>query len=351
MWRFHRALPIVALANIVTLGEGDTPIVRSVHIGPALGISNLYFKLESVNPTGSYKDRIASVGLSCMRELGVHGWAATSSGNAGASLAAYGARAGMVGEIFVLEHASRAKLTQILAYGPRVFAVKGLGSDPRVEQETFAYVRSLCERENLALQITAFAFNPIGMEGAKTIAFEVVEQLQRAPDIVYVPTGGGGLLTAINKGFFEMHLHSRIVCVQAEGCDPISQAWRENRELRPIPSCNSRISGIQLTAPPDGALALMAIRECGGWATSVPDNEIYAAQRMLAQQEGLFVEPAAAATVAALLRDLRDGRVDVETDDVVVCVLTGIGFKDSAAAQAMSEEVTIELVSSMDSLA
>lgn len=343
MWRFHRALPITNVADAISMGEGGTPIVRSARLGAALGIPDLYFKVEGANPTGSYKDRIAAVGLSCMRQLGVSGWAATSSGNAGAALAAYGARAGMTGKLFVLEHASRAKLMQILAYGPRVFAVRGLGSDPHVEKKTFDYVRSLCARENLALQITAFAFNPIGMEGAKTIAFELVEQLRRPPDVVYVPTGGGGLLTAIWKGFREMNLHPRIVCAQAEGCDPITQAWRENRALRPIPSCNSRISGIQLTAPPDGDLALMAIRASQGWATSVADSDIYAAQRTLARQEGLFVEPAAAATLAALWRDLRDGRLS--SSDLVVCVLTGVGFKDAVAAQAMGEEVTIELVS------
>ena len=349
MWRYHARLPITNLNNIVSMGEGGTPLVRSVAIGPLLGLNNLFFKVEGTNPTGSYKDRIASVGVSYMREHGIAGWAATSSGNAGAALAAYGARAGLRGTLIVLETAPRAKLTQILACGPRVVAIKGLGHDPEIEKGTFAAVREFCARHGFMMQVTAHAFNPISMQGAKTIAYELCEALPNAPGVVYVPTGGGGLLSAIHKGFGEWCVAepatgpgTRMVSVQAEGCDPINAAWREQRELRPIANCTSAISGIQLTAPPDGDLALAAVRESNGWAASVSDEDVYTAQRMLIQREGLFVEPASAAGVAAVMRDARANRL--HSDDTIVCVLTGVGFKDANAAQALSAGAEIPVI-------
>jgi threonine synthase len=354
MWRYHALLPIEHVNYAVTLGEGGTPLVRSERIATQLGLKSLYFKLEGSNPTGSYKDRIAAVGMTRMKELGVTGWAATSSGNAGAALAAYGARAGTAGKIFTLETAPRAKLTQILAHAPQVVAVQGLGRNPAIERDTFAAVRQLCEQRGWLMQITAHRFSPVGMEGAKTIAYEIAEELGNAPNAVYVPTGGGGLLSAIARGFGEWAQHGCIshtphmICVQSLGCDPIAQAWRGEHEVRPIPTCNARISGIQLTAPPDGDLALELVHRSHGWATSVPDSETYAAQKMLAQFEGVFVEPAAAIGLAAVMRDLRDGKL--QTNDSIVCICTGTGFKDTTAAQALSEGVEIPLITVEDIL-
>ncbi len=350
MWRYAPALPVERPDEALTLGEGATPLVRSRAIAARLGLPNLYFKVEGANPTGSYKDRIAAVGLSRTLELGVTSWAATSSGNAGAALAAYGARAGMQGTLFTLESAPRAKLSQILAYGPRAVTIQGLGRDPEVAKNTFRVVGELARARGWALQITAHAFNPIGMEGVRTISFEVVEELGRLPDCVYVPTGGGGLLSAIHKGFEEWRTRmmpagapaARMVCVQAEGCEPINLAWREGHEMRPILVNSTKISGIQLTAPPDGDLALAAVRSSNGWGTSVSDAETYAAQRMLAREEGLFCEPASATSLAAVLRDAAAGKLG--RDDTIVCILTGIGFKDANAVQAMSEGVEIPVI-------
>ena len=354
MWRYAPALPVERPDEALTLGEGGTPLVRSRAIAARLGLPNLYFKIEGANPTGSYKDRIAAVGLSRMRELGVTGWAATSSGNAGAALAAYGARAGMQGTLFTLETAPRAKLSQILAYGPRAVAIRDLGRDPTVEKNTFRVVGELARSRGWALQITAHAFNPIGMEGVRTISFELAEELGRLPDCVYVPTGGGGLLSAIHKGFEEWRDRmlpagtpaARMVCVQAEGCEPINLAWRERLEMQPIPTCTTKISGIQLTAPPDGDLALAAVRGSNGWGTSVSDAETWAAQRMLAREEGLFCEPASATSLAAVLRDVAAGKIG--GDDTIVCILTGTGFKDANAVQAMSEGVEIPVIALED---
>lgn len=353
IWRYAARLPLNHLEHIVSLGEGDTPLVRSAQLGAAMGLPELVFKLEGANPTGSYKDRIASVGVSRLRELGMRGWAATSSGNAGAALAAYGARAGIQGYLFTLEKATRAKIAQILAYGPSVFAVERLGYDPDVERSTWRNIRSLCDAHNWMMLVTARAFSPHAMEGVKTIAFEVCQQLGGvAPDVVYVPAGGGGLLSASWKGFVEcLAAHTitglpRMVAVQAAGCDPITQAWKHNRPVEPIPGCGSTISGIQLTAPPDGDLALLALRESGGWAVSIDDAATYRAQAELAGREGLFVEPAAAITLAAVRKDRQSGRLG--GDERVACWLTGSGFKDTAALEQMAQQRAVQRISAAD---
>jgi threonine synthase len=189
--------------------------------------------------------------------------------------------------------------------------------------------------------VTARRFSPHAMEGVKTIAYEIGEQLGGVPDVVYVPVGGGGLLSATWKGFVEWRAAGRadqaprMVAVQPAGCDGIAQAWRAGHPVRPIDGCASAISGLQLTAPPDGDLVLRALAESGGWAISILDEETYAAQADLAGREGLFVEPAAAIGLAAVRADLAAGRL--RGDERVVCLLTGIGFKDASAAQRIAD--------------
>lgn len=356
IWRYAAHLPLHNPAHLVSLGEGNTPLLRSAQIGADLGLAALYFKMESANPTGSYKDRIAAVGIARLLELGKTGWAATSSGNAGAAIAAYGARAGVNGYLFTVEKYAKAKVAQILAYGPQAWAVARLGYDPAVETATWANIRQLCTANNWQMLVTARAFSPHAMEGVKTIAYEVCQQVKgQAPDVVYVPVGGGGLLSASWKGFIEAkaagwidHL-PRMVAVQAQGCDAVSQAWQAGRKVTPIPTCTSNISGIQLTAPPDGDLALQALHESNGWAVSVPDEATYAAQAELASREGIFVEPAAATTVAALHADRAVGRLRGE--ERVACWLTGSGFKDATAVERMVAGRTVQAITAAEILA
>jgi threonine synthase len=354
IWRYAARLPLRDPAHEVSLGEGDTPLLRSARVGAMLGLPELYFKTEGTNPTGSYKDRIAAVGIARLRELGRGAWAATSSGNAGAAIAAYGVQAGLDGYLFTLEKAARAKIAQILAYGPRVFAVERLGYDADVEQATWRNIRALCDDNGWGMLVTARRFSPHAMEGAKTIAYEICEQLGGAPDVVYIPVGGGGLLSATWKGFVEWRAAGyvdrlpRIVAVQPQGCDGITRAWREGRAVRPIDGCASAISGLQLTAPPDGDLVLRALRESGGWAVSVPDDATYAAQAELAGREGIFAEPAAAITLAGLRADMVDGRL--RGDERVVSLLTGIGFKDASAVQRMVETRDVRPIRAEDIL-
>ena len=341
IWRYSAHLPIRVPEHAVSLGEGGTPLLRSARLGIELGVPELHFKIEGSNPTGSYKDRIAAVGISRLRELGKRAWAATSSGNAGAAIAAYGVRAGLDGYLFTLEKAARTKIVQILAYGPQVFAVERLGYDPLVEQATWRNIRTICDANGWGMLVTARKFSPHAMEGVKTIAYEICEQLGGVPDLVYVPVGGGGLLSAAWKGFVEWQAagqidrRPRIVAAQPQGCDGIAQAWQAGRAVEPIAGCTSTISGLQLTAPPDGDLVLRALRESFGWATSVEDDATYVAQADLAAREGVFVEPAAAITLAALRADLASGRL--RGDERVVCLLTGVGFKDASALQRMAE--------------
>ena len=206
IWRYASRLPLTDPKHIVSLGEGDTPLVQSAQLGASINLPRLYFKNEGLNPTGSYKDRIASVGITYLRQLGRRAWAATSSGNAGASLAAYGARAAVDGYLFTLERAPRAKVAQIMSYGPQVMSVKRLGYDPAAEKATWANIAALCDANDWLMLITARSNSPHAMEGAKTIAYEICQQLHgEAPDVVYVPVGGGGLLSSIWKGFKEWH--------------------------------------------------------------------------------------------------------------------------------------------------
>lgn len=346
IWRYGARLPLRDPAHAVSLGEGNTPLLRSAHLGRQLGLPALHFKAEGMNPTGSYKDRIAAVGIARLCELGKRAWAATSSGNAGAAIAAYGVRAGLDGYLFTLEKAARAKIAQILAYGPRTFAVERLGYDPEVEQATWRNIQALCDARGWGMLVTARRFSPHAMEGVKPIAYEICAQLGGAPDVVYVPVGGGGLLSATWKGFVEWQAAGaagsapRMVAVQPAGCDGIAQAWRERRPVRPIAGCASAISGLQLTAPPDGDLVLRALDESGGWASSIGDDATYAAQAELAAREGLFVEPAAAIGLAAVQADLAAGRL--RGDERVVCLLTGSGFKDAGALQRMAEARAVQ---------
>jgi len=349
IWRFAARLPLTDPAHIVSLGEGDTPLLPSARLGAEVGLPQLFFKNEGMNPTGSYKDRIASVGISLMRQLGMPAWVAISSGNAGASLSAYGAHAGVDGYLFTLERAPRAKIGQIIAYGPQIMSLRGLGYDPQVEAETWKNVPRICQINRWLMLITARSFSPQSMEGAKTIAYEICQQLKGdVPDVVYVPVGGGGLLSCIWKGFREWRAAGfidrlpRMVAIQPAGCDPVAQAWREDREIEPLDDCTSAVSGIILTAPPDGDLVLNDLRESEGWAVTIADEITYQAQAELANREGLFVEPAAAITWAAVKADLAAGRLTGA--EKVVCVLTGIGFKDSKAVQRMAENVSVPLV-------
>lgn len=300
----------------VSLGEGSTSL---------LPLADAYVKCEHINPTGSYKDRIASVGISLGVARGASGWVGTSSGNGGAAFAAYGARAGLSGRLFTVDGVVREKLAQVLAFGVDVHEVEGFGQDPDIEARVFAAVSELAREDHLVLGITASAYNAPAMAGVRSIAFEIAEQLGDAPPAVYVPSGGGGLAASLWDGFVEWQRLGfatrtpRMVVVQAAGCAPIHLAHTAGAStVTPIPSSTTTISGLQLTNPPDGDAALAAVRQSGGRTIAVDDDAVYEGARVLAEGHGLFVEPAAAAGWAAYTAEPIPGSV---------VILTGSGLK------------------------
>ena len=300
----------------VTLGEGDTPLL------PA---HDALLKCEHVNPTGSYKDRIASVGISIGVAAGATGWIGTSSGNAGAAYAAYGARAGLSGRLYTVDGVVHDKLAHVLAFGVEVCEVAGFGRDPEVDASVFAAVGRLAADEQLVVGITANAFNAPSMAGVKGISYEIMEELGAAPPAVYVPVGGGGLLTSLWDGFDEWRRLGfdanvpKLVAVQPEGCAPIHLAAAAAAEaVTPVNECTTAISGLQITNPPDGDRALAAVQASGGWTQTVTDADALDAQARLAREHGVFVEPAAAAAYAAYLAEPTPG---------AVVLMTGNGLK------------------------
>lgn len=332
MWAYADVLP-AELDREVSLGEGGTPLVRSVYLGKALGIPNLYFKCEYQNPTGSFKDRQVALALAMAGQMGMLGCVTSSSGNVGASLSTYSARMSFRSLVLVPACTPRGKLSQIMAHGAQVVSIGRASDDAKKYLARAEAVVRIAKLREWFPVITARSINPYAVEGAKTIAYEVCEELAwRTPDYVFLPIGGGGLTGSSYKGYGELKSLGitsaipRLVGAQPSGCSTVARAILNNadRVLPVIPE--TKISGVGAPMPYDADWALRSIKASGGSACEVPDEETLDTVRILAEEEGLFVEPAGAISVAAM-------RVWVKTrkfkdDDVVVCYLTGSGFKD-----------------------
>jgi threonine synthase len=347
IWRWAEWLDPVPEASRVTLGEGNTPLVRSRRIGPAAGLRELYLKLDYACPTGSYKDRFAAAAVSHMVAAGQSRCVATSSGNTGAALAAYCAAAGIECHVAIVEAAPEGKLQQMLAYGAKLYRVRGFGIDPDVSAGVLDAVRRLGARPDSATQISAYAFSPLGMSGVKTASYEIAERLGPRVGHVFCPAGGGGMAVAIARGFDdlvragELPRSPRVEVVQPEGNDTIATPLREGTPPRDV-RCTTRVSGLQVPTVIDGALAIDAARASGGTGHVVADDEVWDAQARLAREEGIFCEPAAATALAGALKAAREGRIDPEAP--TVCFVTGTGFKDPPAVARMLEGVTCPLI-------
>ena len=340
MWRYHQYLPIQDATALVSIGEGDTPLVEIE--------SNVFLKLEQLNPTGSYKDRFASSALSWMQETGLRRCLATSSGNTGSALAAYSARAGIPCEIYLTETTPAGKLTQMAAYGASLRRVRGTGKLAAASENLIARLARKADREGAALLISAFTYAPKGMEGVKSMAFEIVDQIGRADD-VFVPVGGGGLLTAVYRGFKEyreagrcQHI-PRIHAVQPAGCATVVAPLLSGAErCENVEECTSNISGLQVNTVIDADLALEAVRSTGGRGYSLPDPAIFAAQRILIRNYGIYTEPAGATAYAGLLAAQEKGNLSASSR--AVCVVTGHGFKDGNSVDRLIAEQEIPLI-------
>lgn len=325
--RYSADLPDVD--RFVTLGEGNTPLIKFERLGRKFGVDNILAKMESHNPTGSYKDRVAAMSMSLALAQNCRGWIATSSGNAGLAMAAFGNRGGLPGFLCLVASAPPEKRAPLIPYELAVFGIAGVGDHANgcTESALFAEVQSAAERYGLYLGTTAHRFNPEGMRGIDTISYELVAQ---APGLthVYIPTGGGGLLTAIARGFAARGAAPKIIACQPSGCAPIVRFLDGELSKPSIDACTSGISALQLPHPPDGRAAAEAVVESGGWGTNVEDDAVIEAQKLLASTEGVFVEPAAAAPLAALISDMERGRLTAH--DTPVLVITGAGWKDLA---------------------
>lgn len=314
----------------VSLGEGGTPLVESVQIGPSLGMARLSFKLENCNPSGSYKDRFIASEVSRLLRIGARTCVATSSGNTGSALAAYCARYRITCLIIVNEDAPAGKLEQMQAHGAKIFRVRGFITSPAVTERVFQVLTNFSTNRGLPLVVSAFRYCPEGMAGVESIAAELLQQVPSRLDHVLVPVGGGGLFSAVCRGF-ERHPDSapRVHAVQPSGCSTVVAAFeRGDSEIRPIES-TTHISGLAVPFDIDASRALEHLRRRDGSGFAVEDEEVYEAQQLMLSQEGIYCEPAGATALAGLLKAVKQGVVS--TDDSVVCLVTGHGFKDPSS--------------------
>ena len=352
VWRYKDFMPIDDISKIVSLNEGGTGLHSCHKLGKQLGLLQLYVKNEGENPTGSFKDRGMTVGVSKAVELGAKSVICASTGNTSASLAAYAAKAGMRCTVLIpAGKIAYGKLAQAMIYGAKVLQVRG-NFDQALD-----IVLKLAEKHRSIYLLNSI--NPFRIEGQKSLGFEICDQLdQEPPDRVIVPVGNAGNISAIWKGFSEFHRLGfirklpKMTGIQAAGSAPIVGAIKNNSEkIVPVENPETLATAIRIGAPVSWKKAVNAIRNSGGTAETVTDQEILAAQKLLARVEGIFVEPASASSIAGLIKLVANGVID--RDERVVCVTTGHGLKDPDTAVQMSEkpvEVDAEMSSIEDAL-
>lgn len=330
IWRFRDLLPILNEDNIISLGEGDTPLIRADNLNPAGSGCRVYLKLESLNPSGSFKDRPISVGVSKAREFGAEVVVVASSGNASASAAAYAARAGLRCLVCIPQSTDIGKVSQAIAHGAEVIYVEGTFSS------SFEVVKQAAQHYGWPNMSTTF-INPYTVEGDKTVAYEIFQQLNgTAPDAVIVPVGAGPLLVGMAKGFAELERFDliekmpRLIGVQSVHCAPIAEAYRNKSELvepwlKPVDTIATGIADPLVGYEADGTLTLKTILQTGGSVISLVEDEISAACQRLNREVGVYAEPTAAAAIGALEQLIAER--EIGENESVVCVITGHGLK------------------------
>jgi len=336
VWRYKDFMPIEDVSKIVSLNEGGTGLHSCHKLGKKLGLIQLYVKNEGENPTGSFKDRGMTVGVSKANELGAKNVICASTGNTSASLAAYAAKAGMKCTVLIPSgKIAYGKLSQAMIYGAKVLQVRGNFD------ESLDFVFKIAEKHPSIYLLNSI--NPFRVEGQKSLGFEICDQLdEEAPDRVVVPVGNAGNISAIWKGFFEyrelglIKKLPKMTGIQAAGSAPIARMIKAgSNEMIPVKSPETVATAIRIGAPVSWKKAVNAIRNSGGTAETVTDDEILAAQKLLARVEGIFVEPASASSIAGLIKLVNSGVI--AKDERVVCVTTGHGLKDPDTAVKMSE--------------
>ncbi len=349
MWDFFDFLPLKERKNIISLGEGNTPLLKSDRLARECNIKNLMLKLELLNPTSSFKDRQISMGISKAREMHKESVITMSSGNVGASVAAYSANAGIPNIILIPFIAPENKIIQIKAYGGNVI---------KINSDSTKFISNIVNEAskefNMANLITAGNFNPFINNGAKTIAYEIAIQSMRAnnciPDGIIIPVGGSGLLSGVYEGFKELmdlgfiNLIPKLFAVQPEGCAPFVKAIKENLTPgylfnHPWKEIKTISTALADDIPLDCYTGIPAIKESQGDAISVSDHETLIACRKLSTLEGIWAEPSSCTTIAALSK-LLENRV-IKSDEWIACLITGSGFKDIQSYQPLLEETRV----------
>ncbi len=333
IWRWHELLPVRNEKNVVSLVEGDTPLIHAERLGEALGFKNLYLLDESRNPTGSFKDRGGSVTISKCREVGVGRIVLPSSGNAAACFSAYCARGGIEFIGFVREDSSAVHCLQVGAYGAFTLLVEGdQGVGGRFAEEV---------SKELGCLHATLPRNLYRIEGKKTAAYEIAEKLGwRAPERVVCPTAGGTMALAMEQGFRELlalgwiERMPAIDVVQAGGCAPIVKALRTGGRVAPWGEVRTKSAGLTSPFPGAGDRVADAVRDSGGQGVVVNDEMNIEAEFLIARSEGLFLQPASAASVASLMESA-DRPERPAADETIVCIGTGTGKNAAEVASAV----------------
>jgi threonine synthase len=331
IWQFRDMMPAVVVERVVSMGEGWTPLVSAKRYGRTIGNYGLLCKIEGANPSGSFKDRVASLGISLAASWGKEGVFTASSGNAAAAVSAYAARAGLGCLVLIREDSTPSKLGQIAMYGPKLMRVRGIFQS----QETLAKTLETTQRA-LPTWLNHFVwapYNPLLIDALKTIAYEIAADsaLSGLPDYVVVPTAGGDLLYGIFKGFLELRNTGAInqlpkmIVAQGLHADPTVEAVEAGLDTVPETKTADTIAGaLRVNFGADHSVA--AIKQSRGFGVAVSDDEILEAQRQIASLEGIFTEISSATALAAVAKATKNGRI--QKDEKVVAILTGSGFKD-----------------------
>jgi threonine synthase len=346
IWRYVDLLPVSADTPRVDLGAGFTPLVPAPRLGAELGISDLWLKNDTVNPTFSFKDRVVSVAMTKAREFGIRVAAAGTTGNLGNSVAAHAAKAGMPAVIFMPYDLEVGKVITTAVYGGTIVAVKGNYDD----------VNRLCAEVADAFDWAFVNTNirPFYSEGSKTLAFEIVEQLGwRYPEHIVVPIGSGSQLVKVRKGLDELHKvglmpaepHTKVHGAQALGCSPVAEAFLTGVDHVRPQKPDTIAKSIAIGNPADGPYALQAIRETGGRAETVTEEEIVDSILLLARTEGIFTETAGGVTVGVMSKLAAQGVF--AKGERVVANITGMGLKTVEAVTGRAQP-TVTITPSME---
>src|ERR671927_44436 len=330
-WRYFELLPIANKSNIVSLNAGLTPLQHADKLGDKLGLKSLYIKNDSVNPTFSFKDRPAGVAVSRAKETRLKAVGCASTGNLAAATAAHAAKAELPCYIFAPSDIEHVKISQALSYGAEFVAVEGTYDDAN-------RIGSMVG-DKKGIGIVNINMRPFYVEGSKTLAYEVAEQLNwEVPDNLIIPVGSGAMLNAICKGFEELHRlgfidsvrNLRIIAAQPHGCSPVVDAFKRKIDnVVPVERPETIAKSLAIGDPGDGLYVLKRLKQYNGIAEDATDDQIIDGILILAKTEGIFTEPAGGVSVAVLRKLIEDGKID--NDETVVCYITGNGLKSTEA--------------------